>query len=74
MKDESVEFCQKRAVPLPGIANKFFLIDGQVVEERFDALFIQIFPVGSVASFLQPVSIEDLLELVLHRNRQVRLA
>src|SRR5579863_6066637 len=33
-----------------------------------------MFPVGAVAGFLEPVRVEDLLELMAHGNRQVGLA
>ena len=44
-----------------------------VIEEGFDSLFIQVFPIGAIAGFLQSVSIEDLLELMADRDCEVRL-
>jgi hypothetical protein len=44
-----------------------------VIEEGFDWLFIQVFPIGAIAGFLQSVSIEDLLELMADRDWQVGL-
>ena len=46
---------------------------GDVVEEGFDSLFIQVFPIGAIAGFFQPVSIEDLLELMADGDCQVGL-
>src|SRR4030088_3479961 len=72
--NQGIDFLQQRLIALPGIACQFFTKVGQVVEERLDAFFVQVFPVGAVSHLVQPVSVEHLLELVADGHGQIWLA
>src|SRR5882757_1547075 len=72
--DERIELHQERAIALPGIVRELLPIEWEVVEEGFDALLVQLFPISTVACLLQPIGVENLFELVLHGNGEVRLA
>src|ERR1700736_1581772 len=72
--NQGIDFLQQRLIALPGIACQFFTKVGQVVEKRLDAFFVQLFPIGAVSHLVQPVSVEDLLELMADGHGQIWLA
>src|SRR5436305_10815648 len=44
----------------------------QVEEKGLDAFLVEVFPIAAIAAFLEPVSVEDLLELAAHGNGEIR--
>src|SRR5258708_12672264 len=60
-------------ITLPGISRAILTIMGQIVEERLDALPVQVFPPSAVSGLFEPVGVEYLLELMLDRNREIGL-
>src|SRR6266567_8577968 len=72
--DQGIQFFEKGAVARSRILCQRLAIVRQVVEKSLDPLFIQSLPVSAEAGLLQPIGIEDLLELVAYGHRQVWLA
>lgn len=59
---------------MAGVVREGVAIVREIVEEGFDALFVELLPVGAVAGFLQPVGVEDLFELMANGNGEAGLA
>lgn len=72
--DEGIQLPEQSTVALTRILGQRIAIVREIVKERFNALFIEFFPVRTVAGPLQPVRVEDLLELMAYRNGEIRLA
>src|SRR2546426_11072105 len=71
---QRVKLPQKSGVALPGIVCQLFAVMGKVVEEGLHPFLVQCSPVRAVTSLVEPVRIENLFELMQHRDGEIRLA
>lgn len=71
--NQGIQLFQQSLVALARIVREGIAVLGNVVEERFDPLLVEVLPVGSIAGFFEPVSVENLLELVTDGHREIRL-
>src|ERR1700752_5334780 len=73
LRHQFIEFREELRIVLPRIERQLLLVCIQVKEEGFNSFLVQLSPKRSIASLVEIEGVKDLLELMLHRNAEIRL-
>src|SRR5262249_35868974 len=72
--NQVIQFGQQGLVPGARVGLELLNVKRQGKQKRFDLLLAELFPESTITHFVDVVSIEGLLKLVLHRDGEIRLA